>query len=392
MVTRNLSILLSLITTIVISPNANASDQCPWPVSQTFIRISTPQALQDISLCAPYTGRTFFVDTEIDLTGIQFKSIDMFDGTFDGGGNRIMNLTSTNGGLFNVIKGSAIVKAFYLENANVTGGTDPSKGYGAVANVMQDQASISHVGVSGTVKGQTSSYLGGIVGIMENGDLYDTASFVTLVPGINAQFNGVLVGLEKTGSKIDHSTSSGSIILTGNARSNGGIVGAQDKGAIITSSSSSTVIDNRGADTAIGNGVLAGLVGGTLSNVFANGQVKNPISNARTISGGLAGKILSTGKLINGYSVSTFSGGDPNADGGLVGLPPNSGSNANLCVNSYWNSDTGISGSALCSDGGRSQELMQEGAPTDYTYVDWEKQVPAAWIFKKGSYPTLVAP
>lgn len=373
-----------------MAATAMAAPQCPWP--GPVVRISTAQDLQKIGLCLPATGMTFWLDTSIDETGIEFKGfVGEFDGTFSGGGNIISNLTlATDGGLFDKLGTSGVIQSLALENIIAHGGSDHTYSYGALVNVSQGK--ISNVSIlSGTVTGQTPSGLGGMVGKMIGGVMNVCTASIALAPGENAKYNGVLVGQQESG-EIENSVSSGYMVLTGNADSNGGLVGWQKKNAVITRSSSSTNIDISNAKSAYGNGVLAGKVDGMIDHSFAHGSViRSPISNAMFISGGAVG-YLNDGNINEIYSSSTFPGGDPNADGGLVGLIPFAHNDIS-CTNSYWDSSvSGLPYSAACSDGGRSTELMQPAGPDDYTFLGWNTtpQNKPIWKFMKGWYPTLL--
>gem|GEM_PF-5351005 len=380
---------------MLFAVNANAF-KCP-DVGQTA-KILTIQDLQNINLCLPATGMTFWVANDLDAKGFPFQTIGSgsdkkFDGTIDGGGNIIHNLSpETDGGLVNQLSEVGVIKNMALKNIIVHGGGSESSSYGGLVNVSQGK--ISHVSIlSGTVTGKTPSYLGGLVGIMIQGEIIDSSSSVILIPGVvqgkPTKYNGVFVGWQR-GGLIILCTSSGSIrFLRSETEDNGGMVGLQSndgvsENPVITRSKSSTIIDLKDTTRAEGNGVFAGAVSnGIIYDSFANGGVTGPTnSNVKAISGGFVGYLGYGGTIKEVYSSSTFSNGDPNADGGLVGVTPFAHNDIS-CTNSYWDADVSkLPYSSACPEGARSTELMKKQS----TYDGWS---PLIWGFGQG-YPTLL--
>ena len=108
-------------------------------------------------------GLTVTLETDIDLSGVDFTHIPIFSGHFDGQGHVISGLSlSCDGsvqGLFRYLTATAVV-----ENLTVTGNIQPGDSrsqVGAIAGYNQGHIRDCHF--AGTVSG--SDYVGGIVGI-----------------------------------------------------------------------------------------------------------------------------------------------------------------------------------------------------------------------------------
>lgn len=131
-------------------------------------KISTPEDLQNISLTGIY-----ILTNDIDLEGVDFKTIDKFNGTLDGNGYCIKNLTINANqsyvGLFGHFNGT--VKNLTLENVNITiNETANNLLYiGGLAGCSIG-GNFDNITVSGNIYANNCSYVGGIAGYLYKTD------------------------------------------------------------------------------------------------------------------------------------------------------------------------------------------------------------------------------
>jgi hypothetical protein len=240
-----------------------------------------------------------------------------FNGTFDGNGSTISNLTINRSttdyvGLFGATGATAKIQNVKLENTNVIGrgctGALAGDNYGAITNSY----------VMGAVTGSTS--VGGLVG--------------------------------RNASSISDSYTSGSV--EGNWCS-GGLVGYHSRGTITLSYSTSTVKGERD---------VGGLVGGTFDGgTITNSYARGAVTGTENCVGGLVG-YNSTGSITNAYAAGAVTG--KTNIGGLVGQNTNNGT----VTKSYWDTTTSKIESSAGGEGvaGKTTaEMKQQG-----TYVDWD--------------------
>jgi hypothetical protein len=114
----------------------------------------------DISAC-------YRLVADVNLAGITWKTpvIPVFDGTFDGNGFTISNLTIHGGdglGLFGALEKHAVVENLGIQDANIVGGSSASN-LGILA--VENWGRIANCQITGNVSGeQYEEQLGGIVG------------------------------------------------------------------------------------------------------------------------------------------------------------------------------------------------------------------------------------
>ncbi|WP_269750989.1 MBG domain-containing protein, partial [Mesorhizobium comanense] len=220
----------------------------------------------------------------IDASGTTFTSspVGLLDGTFDGLGNTISNLTITSGdsalGLFGTIGADAKVSNLNLTNVAITG-TSSANFAGGLAG--SNQGRVSGVTVSGTVKitGDSFRYAGGLVGYSD-GTISGAISTASVSVGYYSHAGGLAGGLS---GSITNSSASGTVTV-GSQSNGGGLVGEANQGASIAGS-------------------------------FATGTVTGG-SPSRV--GGLVGNLRGA-SITASYSSSTVSGGGGSSAGGLVG-------------------------------------------------------------------------
>lgn len=246
-------------------------------------------------------GLYFKLTADIDLSGYSnWTPIGdyntPFQGTMDGNGHKITNLTINSPsnfdiGLFGYISSDANIKNMHLENVNVTG-------YITVgALVGGNGGTISNSYAVGTVNGNANT--GGLVGYNDSGTIS------------NSYANGTVTGSTKTGGlvgyniggSISYSYASGTVKGSSNT---GGLVGYNDFGASINNCYANATVN--------GNDYVGGLVGyqqtmAVINYSYANGKVTG---NSNT--GGLVG-FNDTGSASNSFYDSQATGqwsGDPN--------------------------------------------------------------------------------
>lgn len=147
------------------------------------------QKLLELSETQSTTGVNFVMTKDIDMADVtDWSGIKNFEGTFDGNGYKISNLTGTQG-LFNITSG-AEVKNLELENLNIN--STSSKVGGLVGNAIN--TNLTNIKLSGSVI-STGSQVGGLAGYFSDSGgastvLSDIASYVN-VQGKN-QVGGIV--------------------------------------------------------------------------------------------------------------------------------------------------------------------------------------------------------
>lgn len=115
---------------------------------------------------------TYHLASDIDLSGVKWRCVRNFKGTFDGNGYEIKNLSSSTYGLFSSVGSNAVIKNVKLTNVDIK---SKYKTVGAVVSVINSNAQnvrIDNCFVSGVVasclkkygKSSTGSTAGAIVG------------------------------------------------------------------------------------------------------------------------------------------------------------------------------------------------------------------------------------
>ena len=266
----------------------------------------------DVNAGNDYAGMTVYLAADIDMAGIDW-SVNIgddcsatFDGTFDGQGHKLMNLTSTETaqkgdgyictGLFGAIHGNAVLKNFTIENVTINTGDYTGNNVSAVVGFAYNvTGSIENVKVTGSINinapkatgvgaiigydyyspaltvnncvvagnaGSTilgKSYVGGAVGyastkIALNENTVENVS-VTATGSV-----GAIAGIMLTGGSADANTVKNvALVATGELWANSAAVVA----GTITSTGAVTVA-NTVVENVTANGVAASLVGGKL--------------------------------------------------------------------------------------------------------------------------------
>lgn len=153
---------------------------------------------------------------DIDCTGVTYRSIVGYSGTFDGRNHTISNVTASvpaPGGLFVTTNGGAI-KNLKFTGFNIT--TAGGANTGALVG-QSNGTTITNITGAGTVNGSNSA--GGLIGVQVGGTL-SNSSFTGNVSAISGGWGGGLVGVLMNGS-ITNSYSNAT--LTGS--DGGGMIG-----------------------------------------------------------------------------------------------------------------------------------------------------------------------
>lgn len=148
--------------------------------------------------------KTVYLESDIDLTGVDFSPIPTFGGTFEGHGHTISGLSLTDSGnvqgLFRYIQPAGIVR-----DLNITGSlapTDRKNTLGGLAG--ENRGTLTNCTFSGAVSGADS--VGGITGINEaQGQIINCSCSGSVtgehyVGGISGQNYGSIIQCENSGS------------------------------------------------------------------------------------------------------------------------------------------------------------------------------------------------
>jgi streptogramin lyase len=224
-----------------------------------------------------------------------------FEGTFDGAGHKIINLTINTNGVENYLLGlfgyvSGVVTNLGVENVHITGG-DSSCYVGGLAGIGGTISNCHSTGI--VTAGDESERLGGLVG--RSGTISNCYSTVSVTG------HSRVGGLEGTGYTISNCYSLGDVIGTDNV---GGLVGWGN----------SSISNCYSLGDVTGTHNVGGLVGWNWSGAIRNCYATGNVSSGGDCVGGLVGVIGSAnpaGTVANCYSTGNVSG--TNYVGGLVG-------------------------------------------------------------------------
>lgn len=283
--------------------------------------------VNDVDLVGEATYSTAVIAPDIDYENSATYDGEMFSGSFNGNGFKIIGLTindkgtgSDYVGLFGYIGPEAEIHNVIIENCYV--------GLGEYHNASLagcNSGTINNCHSTGTIRGYYNA--AGLIGINNNGTVTQ-CSFAGEI--ISSRSAGGIVGSNYQGGNIVQCYSTGTISGKGNV---GGLVNINySDSTIVECFSSATVI-------CLGSlaGGLAGSNSGAISKCFATGDVEGANN-----SGGLVGS--NDGNIDDCYSIGTIEGYD--GVGGLIGY--NSGnissSYASGTVNGIYSDIGGLTG------------------------------------------------
>jgi len=191
-----------------------------------------------------YKGYTVKLTNNIDLAGINWTPIgpnadaaNKFQGTFDGQGYVISNLTVQQGegyhaaGLFGALNGT--VKNLVIENANISsisGGAGTDNGNAVLAGSIYTSGSVDNVTVRNSSV-TANRYIGAIAGYAYGNITNCTVENVTL-KGFMNEVGGVLDNGDKIGGIVGYAALESTYKLSGNKVIGCTLEGARDLGGI----------------------------------------------------------------------------------------------------------------------------------------------------------------
>lgn len=327
---------------------------------------------------------SYYLTRDIALSGT-WTPIPSFQGTLDGRGHRITNLSipqsaaRQNAGLFSVLSGGAEVKNLAVETASSgVWAASPGSSYignaaGILAATVSGNASITNcytrgvvrtyttggIAPSGTAAPGTTDWCGGLVGMSTSTgrftDCYSTADVFST--GYAWSYAGGLAGALSHGSVVRCFAAGDVTAVSGYQSHSGGLAGSSDQ-AITDSyaqgnvAARQTASGSRAASPALWAGGLVGVnvANGGISRCYASGDVRaevNSILTLLTCAGGLVG--MNYGQVSDAYALGdvTSSG----CGGGLTGRS-NKGACAARCY-ALGNISMTVYGSTSVVDAGR---------------------------------------
>ena len=247
-----------------------------------------------------FAGVAVYLTADIDLTGIDW-SVNIgddagatFDGTFDGQGHTIKNLTSTETaqkgdgyictGLFGAIHGGAVLKDFTIENVTINTGDFTGNNVAAVVGfAWQATGSIENVHVTGNININAKNVTG--VGAILGYDYYSPALTVKNCSVIGNDGSAIL-GKSYVGGAVGYASSK--IAMNSNTIENVSVTATGSVGAIAgIMLCGSSAADNTVKNVALtATGELwknsAAVVAGTITNggvTVTNTTVENVTAN-----------------------------------------------------------------------------------------------------------------
>ena len=222
----------------------------------------------------------------IDLTGIDWTPIgtsfgNSYTGTFDGNGKTITGLTVTGSdrytGLFGFIKGT--VKNVVLEGVQIT--SDNSSGYAGGVAGFSFEGNIENCSVSGSVSG---SDVGGVVGYQSIGSITGCSSSATVK---GEAYVGGVVGVTNNGAILTACYATGDVTVENDGTSNawaGGVVGSNAYCTVIACYAADNV-SGTGSGTIHVGGVTGENFDGTLTACYWSGLPDNDNGGATKVDG-----------------------------------------------------------------------------------------------------------
>ena len=290
--------------------NVGDIDDTPVNNGQAFIDFINVNAVNGV-----ITGMKISLQTDIDLTNLNYTPVALVNSVFNGNGHTITGLKLMSGG-----NGSDAGLFTYLDNSTVTNvtldevtTTINATNVGAVAGRMFSTTANSSSEISNIVVNFSNEIVedinnfGGIVGTMDNNSIVRDVEVNNLTVSSSATLVNVggLVGVNNSGI-IENSTVNNSTIY-GISRV-GGVVG---QNADRVNNITGNVIVNLSSN--VGNARIGGAVGlndGTIENVNLEIDVNVQSTTATNYIGGIAGTnnntILNT--TITGEGISIANG------------------------------------------------------------------------------------
>ncbi len=281
----------------------NGSESNPY-------KITTAEQLSAIRSCANQY-LSFILINDLDLQGydagdsggwlpIGHENQAPFNGTFNGNGKTIRNLTICRPsmeqvGLFGYIAQGAALLNLTLENAYIVAGKD----VGSLVGIMVQSSVVSGCHSSGLVKGKVS--VGGLVGYARTGSLVKNSSTDCTIYGFG-DYTGGLLG-EMYAATIENSFSKGHIY---SATSNtGGLVAYLSHGSTMLNCYSVAHVTD--IDDTV-NYHMNQNSGGLLGQAFYKSRIENCYASGNVLGGfsvgGLAGYVAQDVHMQNNVALN----------------------------------------------------------------------------------------
>ncbi|MBQ9392916.1 MAG: hypothetical protein IJU18_02835 [Oscillospiraceae bacterium] len=346
---------LAMVLTLVTPMTVMAED--PADVS-----IGTAAELMDFvaaSKSDTYAGKLVVLTADIDMTGItDFSGITndtagagQFEGTFDGQGHTIRNLTwtvsGTQKGFFNGATGGAVIKNLTLENYTMThaGSYHDLRVAFLVGNHGTGALTISNVHiVNGSYTNNTEnggSSIGGLVGAsmgpltIENSSVDADITIDSPSSSNSAGTNAVwYVGV----GGILGRTANGNVRTIRNTSFTGTISAGRSVGGIFGANNGNTLnIENCAVNGTItaADAVVGGIGGysykAQVSNCTVNATINSTFTGDRNKAGGILGVASSASISDTIYDGDLTAAGGPAAAGGIVGLASSGNISVSRC-------------------------------------------------------------
>ena len=263
-----------------------------------------------------FEDMTVYLGVDLDMKDYAWNSYGIFEGTFDGKGHRISNLTPVNHsngqrrGMFGYASGT--IRNFSLINPDV--GNSSTASVGAIVGdrnqtKLKDQPlTIENVHVvNGKVTGGTS--VGGILGNTNDGGNVDLTTDVVTVK--NCSFSGTITGAGNVGGMVGYAVNVNTLniedcVVSGTVSGSSTYVGG-----VLGYTKGNTTIRNcsvKGTVSGTGNGT-GGLVGyvenGSITSASGmkmeidSCHVNVQIEGAGNHKGGLVGRVHTTKSTLN---------------------------------------------------------------------------------------------
>ena len=254
---------------------------------------------QDTGTPTKWRERDFVQTAPIDLDGCLWTPIgapdtgtkkDTFEGSFDGRGHPIDNLTvsiSSFGGLFGTTDGARI-SGIVLRDVDIT----VSSGFAGAIAGEAFSTGIVKSSATGEVKG-SSDYVGGLVGNLQSSSINFSFADV-VIEGTGGSFHGGLAGSANNSSEI------------GNSFAKGNVAGVSSVGGLVGNVFVSTITNSYATSEVTGSANVGGLVGSATGELPRNSfwdTTASGVGFENTASGSAGG----TGKTTNQMtSIDTF--------------------------------------------------------------------------------------
>jgi len=306
--------------------------------------IATAEKLALIGTASVLWDKHFVLTSDLDLTGIDIPRIGTrsgigvdFNGTFDGKGHTIHNLTiissdvsKYNAGLFGSIGNEGLIQNLALEDISISG----NYLYETGGLVGLNSGTISNCHTTGNISCEFAISLGGMVGYLYRGKIINCYSNVSINIGVGTAYIGGLVG-ENLAGTIARCYTAGNVSIREDSDRLGGLVG-YNYGTIIHCNTNSYISSGE-RSSSIGD--LVGDNSGFIISCYSNGTVHSGKGSGPL--GGLAGS--NRGKIYYCYAdASVLCGANKGVLGGLVG------ENLGIITNCYSMS------TVYCAEGGGS--------------------------------------